>query len=792
MKAACEGLTVVDFGQGMAGSMVGMILADHGADVIKVEPPTGDPTRATAGFLMWNRGKRSVVIDLKTQAGRAAAATLAASADVVVENFRPGVAERLGIGYEALARENPRLVYCSITAFGGGDARSARKVYEGVMAGISGRMVGLDLLSGATIGQDRSAPIYTAAPVASYGAAQLALQAVLAALLARRRTGRGERIETSLVAGEAAFLMRQDMPRGGADRAGLPVTPRALHRGIVLCFLVAETKDGRFIQMCARQDHHFRAWMDVLEMSEIFDDPIYAGAPLGIAEIADIVALEDRIRLKMAEKTQAEWMDAFVAGDVGADPFLEPDEFLEHPQMVETGRVVEIADPQLGIVREIGPLVLMSDTPACIERPSPALGADTREILAAVTSGAIRPAGATGASPGLDRLPHLLSGITIVELAYFVAGPLSTTLLAELGARVIKVEPLEGDPSRRTGLQNAKFLLGKDSIAVDLKSEAGQKILRELLERSDALLHNFRPGVPGRLGFGYELAHEINPRLVYVYGASYGSTGPWKRRSAFHSTPNALCGGGILQAGEGNPPADDSYADPGSGLAAATALLLGLWARENTGEGQYLETSMLTSAGYIHSNDLVFHAGASPRLVPDHGQHGLHALYRMYPAASDWVFLAGVTEEDWAAAARTLGHAEWVDDPRFGSAAARLEHDDELVELIAGVVRERDAAAWEADLVAADVAATRITDVPLEEWFEREGTLIPENHPLFGPFWRPPVKSSASGYTPYLGSVAANGEHTRTILRELGYDDDQVDQMRDDGVIVEWQGSSDS
>jgi crotonobetainyl-CoA:carnitine CoA-transferase CaiB-like acyl-CoA transferase len=137
---------------------------------------------------------------------------------------------------------------------------------------------------------------------------------------------------------------------------------------------------------------------------------------------------------------------------------------------------------------------------------------------------------------------------------------------------------------------------------------------------------NFRPGVPEKLGVGYDQVKAINPRLCYLYGASYGSKGPESKRAAFHSTPHALSGGGILQAGEGNPPGDDSYPDPCAGLAAGTALALSLLGRDVTGTGQYLETTMLTSTAWVHSNRLVRYEGCTDLPTLDRHQHGLAAL----------------------------------------------------------------------------------------------------------------------------------------------------------------------
>ena len=213
--------------------------------------------------------------------------------------------------------------------------------------------------------------------------------------------------------------------------------------------------------------------------------------------------------------------------------------------------------------------------------------------------------------------------------------------------------------------------------------------------------------------------------------------------------------------------------------------MLGLWARERTGRGQYVETSMLSSAGYIHSGDLVQYDGRPPIRLADQGQHGLHALYRLYACREGWLFLAARGDREWSALAHALEHPEWLGEERFATAAARLAHDDDLARLLHHAFGARGADEWESRLVAADVAAVRAGDVPLETWFEGEGRLIPEDHPAFGPFWRAPVKVEMSDYPPRLDRACALGEHTRPILEELGYTGRAIDQLVADGIVVE-------
>ena len=619
----------------------------------------------------------------------------------------------------------------------------------------------------------------------------LAVQGVLAALWSRLSTGRGDRVTVNMVDAVMAFLMRQDLARNQPP----PATSVAQRRGIDLCFLRPRCRDGRYLQMCARQDRNFLAWLDAIGLGEMAQKPQYRHGPMHIPTVEDADALEAAIRAAMIQETSEHWMKFFTENyDVGADPFLNFDEFLEHPQMLENERVLVLDDPQVGPVRQVGPLALFSETPSRIETTAPRLAplmptgkrVKFENKPPPPTSNAGVRSQQIG-QPGRDQMDLPLRGVTILELAYFVAGPLAGTLLAELGARVIKVEPLDGDPFRRAGLQAVKFLQGKESLALDLKRPEGQSILSELVRRSDVLIHSFRGDAPRRLGMSYEQLKGVNPSLLYVQASSYGSKGPQSGRTAFHSTPNALCGGGILQAGDGNAPVDDSFADPGSALGVATAVLLGLHSRRLLGRGQTVETTMLASSGYTMSPYLTRHEAMPPDRFPDQGQHGFHALYRLYPCADGWVFLSCQKDEEWERLARALGEESLLQDERFTTREARRAHDDELIDALARRLAGDSANRWEQLLRKDDVPIAAVTEVTQDIWLEKGDYLEPGSHPLFGDYWLPKTKIHFDRHEPTTTSTAAVGEHSREILTGLGLTIREIDDLEASGIIRSWQ-----
>jgi crotonobetainyl-CoA:carnitine CoA-transferase CaiB-like acyl-CoA transferase len=267
------------------------------------------------------------------------------------------------------------------------------------------------------------------------------------------------------------------------------------------------------------------------------------------------------------------------------------------------------------------------------------------------------------------------------------------------------------------------------------------------MQRADALLTNFRPGVPERLGFGYDEAIRINPRLIYLYAASYGSKGPQRHRAAFHSTPNALSGGRIIQA--------DSYPDPIAALAAASAISLGLLARERTGKGQYIETSMLCTAGYALSPFLVHFEGSSPWRFPHNDLQGASALCRIYECQHGRLLLNVIQDAEWHKLVGALRSFD-LDPGRFGSKGERVQADEELVEMLSGIFLTRDASTWEALLRPAGIPALEITDGTFGAYLLSHG-MLSEAESELGPYYRFPARVQFDGSPEVSGASCSVG-----------------------------------
>lgn len=840
MSAVCDGLRVIDFSTWMAGPLAMMVLADNGAEVIKVEPPDGDPARDLPAFQTWNRGKKSVVLDLKTVNGQARASELIAGADVVVVAFRPGVAERLGLGYERVTELNPAAIYASISGYGASGRYAGMKGYEALVAAKSGRMMMFESIA------DRPGPAYPAVPCASFATAMFTVQGILAALRTRRLTGLGQQVTVSLL----ASLMPYDMvmwiapqlsaldAETAARAAGkgvynAPLTTnvtgasepaaeqsrsyhaRQVHRPDFRVprpnYLPAVTKDGVWLQFANTADHLWLDQMKAMDLLDLYGEERFAKMP-SVANEADSEELWQIVLDRVRSKTYAEWAGIFDEhADVAVDRFLSPLEAIEHRQVVHNRHAVDVPGMDGRPTRQPGSLVRYESSEVRIGARAPRLGEHTAEAWPKRRS-ASQSVG--GGSNGVDGGP--LAGVTVIDFATFFAAPYATSILANLGARVIKIEALGGDYSRYSagGLLAFPTTQGKESIAVDLKRDEGRTIVHRLIAQSDALLHNFRPGVPERLGVDAETCRRLNPRLVYLYGASYGDSGPDARRPAFHPIAGAIAGNAMRQAGAGHPPfdsqdmpidalkheawrmlrANEANPDVNAAIAAATALLLGLHARDATGQGQALMTTMIASNLYANSDELIAYDGRPPVRVTDGELYGLGPLYRLYETAEGWVFLACLRRKEWEAFCAAVHRPELGSRWEEGWSTNRAASD--LASEIGGRLRARPAGEWERLMQEHDVPLVAVeTRDPgrfcLEDDDMRaQGYLVSTHSEVYGAYWRHGSPEQFSAHTLTYGPWEPVGGHTRAILAELGYGDEAFDRLIADRVVEAWTPES--
>ena len=376
MTPALDGIRVLDVTQVMAGPYCAMLLCDMGADVIKVESPAGDSSRRMAGaqgsdsaaFNAVNRGKRGIVIDLKAATGQAVLRRLAAGADILVENYRPGVMTRFGLGYDSLARMNPRLIYASISGYGQTGPSAGKGGFDLVAQGISGLM--------SVTGEPDRPPVKVGVPLTDLGAGMFAVIGILAALHHRERTGRGQSVDTALVDAGVALSVWEATELFSSGQAPLPLG--SAHR-MSAPYQAVRCSDG-YITLGAANDRIFRRLASLLGHPEWLDDPAFASDG---ARVAHRLRLAAAVEAVTVTRPRAHWLAELDAHDIPCGPIQDYREVMDDPQVRAREMVVETRHPTLGAISTLGTPIKLSSTPLTPGRPAPLLGQHTDEILAA-------------------------------------------------------------------------------------------------------------------------------------------------------------------------------------------------------------------------------------------------------------------------------------------------------------------------------------------------------------------------------------------------------------------------
>jgi len=397
---------------------------------------------------------------------------------------------------------------------------------------------------------------------------------------------------------------------------------------------------------------------------------------------------------------------------------------------------------------------------------------------------------------------HMLAGVKVVDLTMFVAGPFCTMLLADLGADVVKVEPLEGDPVRSSAIgptiggasaQFHSYNRGKRSVAINLKAPTGREVFLELVRSADAVVENFRPGVAAKLGIDHAALEAANPRIITCSISAFGHTGPWRERPGYDLIVQALGGGMSLTGHPATGPAHMPFhlGDTAGGLFAAFALLAALRERDRTGHGRALDISML-DAQLTLLGDEATNLGTGRWAAVQHGAgHPALVPYRAFDTADRPIAVAAVgVEKFWRNLAAAIGRPELAEDPRFAGNAARVAHRDALEALLETAFRTRGQAEWLEILGRADVPAAPVLGVAEavaspQAMARQMTTEVPAWGGEVAQVMRSPVRGLGDGEPAPLRPAPRLGEHTQAVLAALpGWNDGRIEQLATAGVIL--------
>ena len=721
MPGPLKGLTVLDLSEYICGPYATKLLADFGADVIKVERPGGDPARKlgpfpgdvshpekSGTFFYFNTNKRSIELDLKTADGREQFLSLLDRADAVVESFRPGVLDRLGIGWDVLHARRPDLPLVSISNYG---QDSPFKAYAGS-----------ELTLFAHAGEMYTMGVQEREPVTMYGTASLvesgsaAAAATFAAIFASKRQGIGQRVDFSIA--DSHFL--------GADRRHVGLiayefskrrTVRASRVGRPALTGVYPCADGwvEFSAASGRMDR----------LSKMLGDPEWLQDPkwkdrATLLDPENVGELEGHFFIWLSERTKREIWEAAREARVLCGPLFDVKEINEDPHFRGRGFWTTTQHAALGELTIPGRPFQMPKSPWELRRPAPLLNEHAAEIRAELAQAA--HAREAAARSGPPRLP--LDGIRVLDLCVVWAGPFATLLLGDLGAEVLKAEnphvmqPMtrgtiarpskeliarlapaaggypENDPGPRPWNYNPTFVQlyrNKKSFTVDLRTEEGREIFGRVVAQSDVILENNATETMEGLGITYDWLRKYKDDIIMLRIPAYGSTGPYNQARALGVHLESVMGHTLLRGYRDADPSENSPIFSGDYLAgaqAALAAMMAVWHRDRTGEGQLIEIGQAENASAMLAQAFMEYAinGRVPERIGNRSIYGL-APTGVYPCKSPgpasecgdrWLALTICDDAQWAKLVEAMGNPDWATNPAYATNAGRLAAHDEI------------------------------------------------------------------------------------------------------------------
>jgi crotonobetainyl-CoA:carnitine CoA-transferase CaiB-like acyl-CoA transferase len=789
--APLANVRVLDLALGDA-DLVTRLLADLGADVLKVEPPGGSPARqqrptisgVSLPFALHNANKRCAILDASEEVDRRRFIDLVAEADIVVDSGMPGQAAAFGTSCAELADQFDHLVAVSVTDFGTGGPEAEWQATDSVLYALS------TVLSRS--GPPGGVPVLPPDGIASATAAVQAAWAALVAYYHRLRYGRGDYIDFSRY--EAA-LQALDPPFGSQGQAAAARGTSGIRRGRPKKqdpYPIFACKDGwvRICVLAPRQWRGLRAW---LGEPAAFQDPKYDSIGARFAAFADIGAL---IAQLFARHTMDELVTAGAAHGVPVAAVLTPPDVFSSEHFRATGALTDIA---------LAPGTTLTAPDGCMVIDGQRVGLR----WSAPHPGSHQPrwqhpraAGSRSTMPTAGIVGRPFDGLRILDLGVIVAGGELGRLFADLGAEVIKVES-EAHPdglrqARAGQLMSESFAWTRRNqygLGLDLRNPVGADLFGRLVAGADAVFANFKPGTLATLGFSYSALRDINPRIILAESSAYGDRGPWSARMGYGPLVRAATGVTHLWTSthaeaDSRPGFCDTvtvFPDHVVARIAAIATLAVLIRRDRAGVGGHVHVSQAETA--VNQLDTVYAAEAA-RASGKQVEDDL-SIHDVYPCAGDdeWCVMSIRDEQEWRAASRVIGRPELADDPQWSDAQSRWARREELRDMVSRWTRTRSSMTVVQLFQWVGVPAgpvNRAADVLQDPQVLQRGLYTDMHHPLVDT----PLPSE-TGPAPYRHIPRADlrpapmlGEHTRDICRRvLALDAEDIDRMIDDGVL---------
>ena len=615
--SAYAGIRIVDFTQGIAGPMATMFLGDFGAEVVKVEPPQGDRMQEHPGYLAWNRNKQILTLDLHAPEGMAKARALIAGADVAMFDHAPGGLEALGLDASTLTKVHPSLVHGWMPPYGTQGRWSSLPGYPLLLTGLTG--------SAFRQGAYADQPVHLVLPISGYAQAILGAGAIGSALFERSRSGLGQAVIVSGLhgSGEVAPSVQVE---------GIPPLPRGIPPGSNPRYRLYRCADGKWFFLGTLFTNFYRKAFEAVGMADLFE----------VLEL-DMEAARDLLVGIFETQPRQDWLDLLRAHDVPCGPVEPRERWLANPVVAEGGLRLSFAHPQLGEVVMPAPPANLKATPAAVRGLPQPISRAPVWTPRSLPAGQGRPGGP-------------LTGVRVLNLGTVIAGAYVGAILSSFGAEVIKVEPAEGDPFRSDGSQFVGYNRGSRGLGLDLKQPAAQALFLKLAETADVVIDNYRLGVRARLGIDYPALKAVNPRIISCSINAYGETGSRAALPGFDPLLQAEGGMMAAQGGDGDPILHTiAVNDVATAAVVSAAVVAALNARNRTGEGQEVLTSLMAQSLLFQLGEMVSYAGRPENVLGGEDCLGVSAVHRFYNCADGWIGIVCETQGQACSLGQVLG-----------------------------------------------------------------------------------------------------------------------------------------